>query len=103
MSTQKKNLKNVSAPQPTKSRVVETPQDYKPFTELVFGRKNYYIMIGGALLILLGLLLMTGGNMPSPDVWDESIIYSARRTIVAPFFILAGLAAQIVAIFTKKN
>ena len=60
-------------------------------------------MLGGLALIFLGLMLMAGGNMPSADVWDESLIYSTRRTLIAPILILAGLSLQIVAIFTKKQ
>jgi hypothetical protein len=58
-------------------------------------------MGGGVLLIALGLVLMLGGAMPSPDVWDESIIYSFRRTVLAPIFILAGLGVEIYAIFKR--
>ena len=58
-------------------------------------------MGGGVLLIALGLILMSGGAMPSPDVWDESIIYSTRRTILAPIVMLAGLGLEIYAIFKR--
>ena len=61
------------------------------------------MMLGGIGLIMLGLLLMSGGGMPSPDVWDESIIYSARRTIIAPMVIILGIVANIVAIFYKDK
>ena len=70
---------------------------------LVFSRSNYLIMLGGIGLILLGLLLMSGGAMPSPDVWDESIIYSARRTVIAPMVIILGLVVNIVAIFHQPK
>lgn len=70
--------------------------------DFLFGRKNYMIMIAGLLLIGLGMLLMSGGGMPSPEVWDESIIYSKRRTLLAPIVILSGLGLQIYAIFVKK-
>jgi len=40
--------------------------------------------------------------MPSPDVWDESLIYSTRRITIAPMFILAGLIVSVYAIFVKK-
>ena len=43
---------------------------------LTFGKRNYYFILGGLALIFLGLILMSGGHMPSPDVWDESLIYS---------------------------
>lgn len=69
--------------------------------ELVLGRQNYVLMGIGAVLILLGLLLMSGGSMPSPDVWDENIIYSFRRTTLAPIVILAGLVVEVIAIFRK--
>jgi hypothetical protein len=39
--------------------------------------------------------------MPSPDVWDDNIIYSFRRVTLAPILILAGLAVEVVAIFKK--
>lgn len=56
-------------------------------------------MLIGIGLIALGMLLMLGGSMPSPDVWDDSIIYSFRRTVLAPAFIIAGLLVEVYAIF----
>jgi len=41
--------------------------------------------------------------MPSPDVWDESIIYSKRRTLLGPFVIIVGLVVEIVAIFRNPK
>ena len=70
--------------------------------EPLFGRKNFLIMLVGLALIGVGMLLMSGGAMPSPEVWDESIIYSKRRTLLAPIVILIGLGLQIYAIFAKK-
>jgi hypothetical protein len=69
--------------------------------ELTFGRQTYIWMGGGLALIFLGMLLMLGGHMPSPDVWDPDIIYSTRRTLLAPVLILAGLGVQIFAIFKR--
>ncbi len=69
--------------------------------ELEFGRQNYILMGVGAALVALGLLLMVGGHMPSPDVWDPDLIYSTRRTLIAPLVILAGLGVEVYAIFKK--
>ena len=55
----------------------------------------------GVGLIALGMILMLGGAMKDPNQWDESIIYSARRTVVAPIFILAGIVTEIYAIIKK--
>jgi hypothetical protein len=68
---------------------------------LLFSRQNYLYIGIGCGLIGLGLILMLGGGMKDPNVWDESVIYSGRRTVLAPIVILAGLAMQVYAIFRK--
>jgi len=68
---------------------------------MLFGKENFKWIFAGVGLIAIGLFLMMGGSMPSPDVWDESLIYSHRRITIAPFFILAGLVLQFYAIFRK--
>lgn len=71
--------------------------------ELIFGRKHYILMLAGVALIALGLVLMSGGAMPEPGVWDENLIYSTRRTVLAPFIIIVGLVLEIYAIFFKEK
>lgn len=73
----------------------------QPSFPLLFNRQNYLYIAIGCGLIALGLILMLGGRMEDPNVWDESVIYSARRTVLAPIFILAGLAVEIYAIFKR--
>jgi len=67
----------------------------------VFGKATY-IWIGiGVAMMLIGMALMAGGGMPSPDVWDDSIIYSFRRITLAPIVILSGLGVITYAILKK--
>lgn len=89
-TTQKKGIK----PTVSRSRAT-TPTP----TRLLFGRQHYILMGAGLLLVALGLLLMSGGHMPGPDVWEPERIYSFRRTVLAPIVILAGLGMEIYAIF----
>ena len=70
---------------------------------LTFGKTNYRWMAIGAGLIALGLILMSGGSMPDPNIWDDNIIYSPRRTVIAPILIVAGLVVEIYAIFVKEK
>ncbi len=70
---------------------------------LLFQRENYILMGVGVALIALGLILMMGGRMPEPDVWIPERIYSARRTVLAPILIIAGLAIEIAAIFRRGS
>ncbi len=69
--------------------------------DFVFNKDNYTFVFIGLGLIALGMVLMMGGSMPDPNVWDESLIYSTRRTLIAPIIILAGLAVEVYAIFKK--
>jgi hypothetical protein len=92
-----------NAPEPTRSKLNTQPVAEVVNHDLLFGKKNYYFMLAGLGLIFLGFILMSGGSMPSPDVWDESLIYSPVRITVAPLLILAGFALQVVAIFAKKD
>ena len=90
-----------TTPTISRSRSSASPASKK--SELIFGKSNYVLMIAGIGLIALGLILMSGGAMPSPDVWDESIIFSNRRTLLAPFVIILGLVVEIFAIFRNTG
>lgn len=72
-----------------------------PARELTFGRDTYIWMGGGFALMVIGMLLMTGGENPDPNVWDEDVIYSFRRITLAPIVILGGIGAVIYAILKK--
>ncbi len=95
-SKSKKLSRAVSAPS-AKSESKESPG--RPAPAVTYGNKAIRLSLIGVALIALGMLLMLGGAMPSPDVWDESLIYSTRRMVVAPILIIAGLILQAVAIF----
>lgn len=87
-------------PTVARSKTAAATQPQQDFT---FGKENYILMAVGAGLVFLGLALMSGGQMPSPDVWDDSIIYSFRRTVLAPLVIIIGLVVEIFAIFKGYN
>jgi hypothetical protein len=90
-------------PQATAPRTAATPSVFGQRNDkLVFGRETYKWMIIGMAIMAVGFICMSGGAMTDPNVWDEKIIYSPIRTILAPFLILSGLVVQIYAIF-KKN
>lgn len=97
--------KKVTAPARTSTVSTSTARrtNYKvqPAFPLLFTKENYMYIGIGCGLIGLGLILMMGGKMQDPNVWDESVIYSARRLVLAPIFILAGLGMQIYAIFKR--
>lgn len=82
---------------PTVSRSRSSSQP--PPSTLLFNRQHFMLMGLGALLVAFGLLLMSGGAMDDPNEWKPEVIYSFRRTVLAPIVILAGLGVEIYAIF----
>lgn len=106
MSKKKKVVVSKSAENTGTKTVPTTAKFKKEATSMeayapVFNRNNYMWMFAGIGCIIIGFLLMMGGSMPSPEVWDENIIYSFRRITLAPIFIIAGLVLGIYSIFTK--
>lgn len=59
-------------------------------------------MLSGIALIIIGYILMAGGGSADPEVFNPEI-FSARRIIVAPIIILAGLLIEIYAIMNTGN
>jgi hypothetical protein len=72
-----------------------------PKEEMLFSTKNYILMGVGLLVIALGFILMMGGSMPEPDMWDNDLIFSFRRITLAPFLVITGFVIEIYAIFKR--
>lgn len=81
------------------NRFASTPE--QPKKPLLFGRKNYLIILAGLVCVILGFFLMAGGGSTDPELWKAEEIYSFRRITLAPFVVLLGLGIVIYAIFAK--
>jgi hypothetical protein len=68
----------------------------------LFDKQNYLWMAIGAIVIALGMFLMSGGKNADPAVFDTNKVYSKTRITVAPLLIVLGLIIEIYAIF-KTN
>jgi hypothetical protein len=103
MSTKKKVIIATTPKAATTVQRAKATTSAPKSTVLIFGKTNYMLMLVGLALIGFGLVLMSGGAMPDPNTWDESLIYSRRRTVIAPAIILIGLVVEIVAIFKSPG
>ena len=74
----------------------------QPLSSL-FTKDNYLWMGIGAVIILLGMLLMMGGKNESPNVFDYNVVYSTVHITIAPILILAGLMTEVYAIFKNPK
>jgi hypothetical protein len=60
-------------------------------------------MVGGAVVMIIGFLLMASGRSDDPNVFNNKEVYSTTRITIAPIVILAGLVIEIVAIFRSPK
>jgi hypothetical protein len=69
----------------------------------LFTKDNYKWMIIGGVIIILGMILMSGGKNQDPNTFDPKVVYSTTRITIAPILIVAGLLVEIYAIFRKPK
>ncbi|MBQ9137011.1 MAG: DUF3098 domain-containing protein [Alistipes sp.] len=62
--------------------------------------KNYALILLGAVIILLGFILMSGGDASTPEQFNENI-FSFRRITLAPIIVVAGFTFEIYAILKR--
>ena len=69
----------------------------------LFSKENYIWMVIGAVVIAIGMVVMSGGKSPDPNVFDYKQVYSTTRITIAPILIVIGLVIEVYAIFKKSK
>ena len=59
--------------------------------------KGLKLLIAGALVIIVGLILLSGGGSKDPQVFNYAM-FDFRRLVAAPIVMVAGLVVELVAI-----
>ena len=67
----------------------------------LFSKENFKWMIIGGIIIIIGMILMSGGKNQDTNTFDYKVVYSTTRVTIAPFLIIIGLLVEIFAIFRK--
>lgn len=70
--------------------------------KVLFTRENYILVAVGLVVIMLGFLLMSGGNNEDVTVFNPDI-FSSRRIFWAPLVVILGFVIEMVAIFYEKK
>ena len=103
-------IKKQQLQQKTQPVTTVTPKQQVPVVKkqpavapVLFTKENYTWMIIGGAIVLLGMLLMTGGKSKDPNVFDYNVVYSFTRITLAPILIIGGLLVEIYAIFKKSK
>jgi hypothetical protein len=71
--------------------------------DFALGKTNYYLILIGVAIILLGFLLMIGGRSDDPNVFNENEIFSFRRVTLAPIVVVIGFVFEVYAIMKKPT
>jgi hypothetical protein len=69
----------------------------------VFAKENYKFMIAGLAIVVIGFLLMMGGNSNDPNSFKPEEVYSFRRITLAPIVIVLGLIVEVYAIMRRPK
>ena len=69
-------------------------------TKSLLKNKNYILMLVGIAMLIIGFILISGGN---EDDWNKFSyeIFNFRRLFIGPMFILLGFVVQIFAIMYR--
>ncbi len=70
--------------------------------EIIFEKLNYYIIAAGSALVILGFILMIGGNK-DPKVFNYDEIYSFQRITLSPIVIVLGFLVITFGILKRPN
>ena len=68
--------------------------------EMPLTMRNYLFLLVGAVVIVLGFILMAGGTKATPEEFSYDI-FSWRRITLAPILVIGGFAFEIYAILKR--
>ncbi len=71
-------------------------------TEPIFGKMNYILLLAGLVLLILGYLLMIGGESKDPAQFSYAI-FDFQRLTLSPILLLAGFIVEVFAILYKRK
>ena len=65
-------------------------------------KKSLYIILVGLGLMLLGFILLSGGGIKDPQVFNYDM-FNFRRLVLAPIVLVAGIVSIVVALIRKAR
>ena len=69
-------------------------------SKMALTMKNYALSALGAVIIIVGFVLMAGGTAATAEQFNEDI-FSFRRITLAPIVVVAGFAFEVYAILKR--
>ena len=70
--------------------------------DFLFNRRRYRLLFISAIIIIIGFLLMSGGESNNPEIFSNEI-YNFRRIRLAPLVVILGFTLCIITILKKSK
>lgn len=70
--------------------------------DFLFNKKRYRLLFISAIIIIIGFLLMSGGESNNPEIFSNEI-YNFRRIRLAPLVVILGFTLCIITILKKSK
>ena len=71
--------------------------------DFLFNKRRYRLLFMSVIIIIIGFLLMSGGESNNPEIFSNEI-YNFRRIRLAPLVVILGFTLCIITILKKfKN
>ena len=70
--------------------------------DFLFNKRRYRLLFISAIIIIIGFLLMSGGESNNPEIFSNEI-YSFRRIRLAPLVVILGFTICIITILKKSK
>lgn len=67
---------------------------------MALSMRNYVLLLIGAVIIVIGFVLMSGGTPATPEQFSDDI-FSWRRITLAPIVVIVGFAFEIYGIMKR--
>ena len=69
--------------------------------DFLFNKRRYRLLFISAIIIIIGFLLMSGGESNNPEIFSNEI-YNFRRIRLAPLVVILGFTICIITILKKS-
>lgn len=70
--------------------------------DFLFNKRRYRLLFISVIIIIIGFLLMSGGESNNPEIFSNEI-YNFRRIRLAPLVVILGFTFCIITILKKSK
>ena len=70
--------------------------------DFLFNKRRYRLLFISAIIIVIGFLLMSGGESNNPEIFSNEI-YNFTRIRLAPLVVILGFTLCIITILQKSK